>query len=354
MVNKRRIIAALFVIVSIFLITSGCSNNINEVNNEPVSKTEFVLGTVVTIKIYDNATDEVFNKVFTKLREIEKKMTINADESEVIAINSNAGKDFVKVSDDTFYVINSGKYFSELSGGRFDISIGPLVKVWNIGTEYAKVPNEEEIKSKKALVDYKNVILNESEKSVMLNEKGMILDLGGIAKGYGADEVVNILKENNVKHAIINLGGNVFAYGNKQDGTPWRVGVQNPYSSRGDYIGIVEVSNQTVVTSGVYERHFEEDGKRYHHILDPDTGYPVENNLVGISIIASSSIDADSLSTSAFALGLDKGIDLIERLDNVDAVFVTEDSEVYITSGLEENFKLTDSQFKLINKNWGH
>lgn len=349
MVNKKRIIAVLFVIVSIFFIASGCKANINEVNNEPVSKTEFVLGTVVTIKIYDNASDEVFNQAFAKLREIEKKMTINADDSEVIAINSNAGKDFVKVSDDTFNVIKSGKYFSKLSGGRFDISIGPLVKLWNIGTEYAKVPVEQEITSKKALVDYDNVILNESEKSVMMKEKGMLLDLGGIAKGYGADEVVGILKENDVKHAIINLGGNVFAYGNKQDGTPWRVGVQNPYSSRGEYLGIVQVSNKTVVTSGVYERYFEEDGKRYHHILDPDTGYPVENNLVGISIIASSSIDADSLSTAVFALGLDKGIELIEKLENIDAVFVTNDSEVYITSGFKDNFELTDSKFELMN-----
>lgn len=345
MVNKRRIIAALFVIVSILLIASGCSP---KTSNEPVSKTEFVLGTVVTIKIYDNATDEVFNKVFAKLRDIENKMTINAEDSEVISINSNAGKDFVKVSDDTFHVINSGKHFSELSAGRFDISIGPLVKLWNIGTEYAKVPAKEEIEMKKALVDYNKVILNESEKSVMLKEKGMTLDLGGIAKGYGADAVVDTLKENDVKHAIINLGGNVFAYGNKPDGTLWKVGVQNPYSSRGEYIGIVEVANQTVVTSGVYERYFEEDGKKYHHILDPDTGYPVENNIAGISIIAGSSIDADSLSTAAFALGLDKGIELIEKIDNVDAVFVTEDSEAYITSGLKDNFKLTDTNFELI------
>lgn len=350
MINKRRIIAALLIIASILLLASGCADKKNKVNNEPVSKTEFVLGTVVTIKLYDNATEEVFNKVFAKLREIENKMTINADDSEVIEINSNAGKDFVKVSDDTFYVIKSGKDFSKLSGGRFDISIGPLVKLWGIGTENAKVPDKDEIVSKKVLVDYNNVVLNESEKSVMLKETGMILDLGGIAKGYGADAVVNILKDNNVKHAIINLGGNVFAYGNKPDGTLWRVGVQNPFSTRGEYLGIAQVANQTVVTSGVYERYFEEDGKRYHHILDPDTGYPVENNLVGITIIASSSIDADSLSTSAFALGLDKGIELIESLDNVDAVFVTKDSEVYITSGLKDNFELENSEFKLVNE----
>lgn len=349
MVKGYRIIAALLIVISIFLIGSGCSQDINKDNNQPVSKTDFILGTVVTIKIYDNPKEEIFSKVFDKLREIENIMTINSEKSEVIDINSKSGKEFVKVSDDTFYVIKKGKYFSELSKGKFDISIGPLVKLWNIGTEYAKVPTEEEIKDKKALVNYNKVVLNEGEKSVKLEEEGMILDLGGIAKGYGADEIINILKENNVNHAIINLGGNVFAHGNKPDGKPWKIGVQNPLSPRGDYIGIVNAVNQTVVTSGIYERYIEKDGIKYHHILDTDTGYPVENRLAGVSIIANNSIDADSLSTLAFVLGLDEGIKLIEDLDNVEAVFVTKDSEVYITSGLEGKFKLTDMKFKLTN-----
>ncbi len=348
MVTKGRLIDILIIVISISIIVSSCTGNVDESNNEPVSKTEFVLGTVVTIKLYDNATEEVFTKVFDKLREIENKMTINSEDSEVISINTNAGKDPIKVSDDTFYVINKGKYFSELSMGRFEISIGPLVKLWNIGSEDAKVPTREEIENKKSLIDFNNVILNESEKTVMLKEEGMTLDLGGIAKGYGADEVVKILREYGVEHAIVNLGGNVFAYGNKPDDTPWRVGVQNPKSPRGDYIGIAEVVNQTVVTSGIYERYFEEDGKKYHHILDADTGYPVENNLAGVSIIADSSIEADSLSTAVFAMGIDEGMNLIESLDNAEAVFVTKDSQVYITSGLKDSFKLTDLNFKLV------
>ncbi|WP_432663776.1 FAD:protein FMN transferase [Wukongibacter baidiensis] len=352
MANKRKTIALLFMVMSVLLIVSACSSKIEEPKNEPVSKTEFVLGTVATIKIYDDVDtsvkEDVFNKVFSRLREVEDKMTINAESSEVISINSNAGKDFIKVSEDTLYVIKRGKYFSEISKGRFDISIGPLVKLWNIGTEEAKVPSKEEIEDKKALVDYNKVVLNEADSEVILKDEGMVLDLGGIAKGYGADAVVEILKENNIKHAIINLGGNVFAYGNKIDGTPWKVGVQNPKSSRGEYLGIAKVVNQTVVTSGIYERFFEEEGNRYHHILDTDTGYPVENNLTGVSIIADSSIDADSLSTAVFALGLEEGMKFIEEIDTADAVFVTKDSEVYVTSGLKEKFELTDSNFKLV------
>ncbi|SHK13492.1 FAD:protein FMN transferase [Tepidibacter formicigenes] len=345
MINKKRKIGYIFIIIIIIL--TGCSNKRKDVSQELLSKTEFVLGTVITIDIYDNVSEEIFNEIFDRLRDIENKMTINKETSEVIKINSNAGKDFVKVSDDTFHVIKKGKYFSELSNGKFDISIGPFVKLWNIGTEYARVPSQNEIDNKKELVNYNNVILNESKKSVMLKEEGMVLDLGGIAKGYAADEIIKIFKESNVEHAVINLGGNVFAYGDKPDGTPWKIAIQNPFSPRGNYIGIVSISNKTVVTSGVYERFFEKDGKRYHHILDSDTGYPVENNLVGVSIIANSSIDADSLSTVAFSLGLDEGLKLIEELENIDAIFVTKDSEIYVTSGLKDKFELTDTEFKL-------
>lgn len=349
MTNQRRLIAALFITVLISLTFLGCSNNMYKMNNEPLSKTEFLLGTVVTIKIYDNGSQEILNRAFNKLKEIEGKMTINSENSEVIEINSKAGKDFVKVSDDTFHVISRGKYFSELSRGRFDISIGPLVKLWNIGGEDVKVPTVEEIEDRKKLVDFNNVILDEEEKSVMLKEEGMILDLGGIAKGYGADEVVSILKEEEVGYAIINIGGNVFAYGNKPDGTPWKVGIQNPQlPGRGDHIGIVKLVNQSIVTSGIYERYIEEKGKRYHHILDPESGYPVENNLVGVSVVADSSIDADSLSTSVFALGLNEGMELIEGLENVEGLFITTDSQVHVSSGLRERFKLTDSKFQLV------
>ncbi len=354
MARNSKALVILILILSTALTFSACSNSKNNVQNkgneniEPVSKTEFLLGTVVTVSLYDDASDEVFTKIFDRLREIESKMTINSENSEVMDINQNAGQDFVKVSDDTFYVIEKGKYFSELSGGRFDISIGPLVKLWNIGTEYASVPSEAEINAKKTLINYKNVILNEEEKSVMLKKTGMIIDLGGIAKGYAADEAIKILKENNVDSAIINLGGNVFAHGKKPNGDSWRIGIQNPFAPRGNYVGIANIIDKSVVSSGVYERYFEKDGKRYHHILDPETGYPVENNLVSVTIIADKSIDADSLSTSVFSLGLEEGLEFIEKFDSAEAVFITKDSEVYVTLGLKNDFELTDSSFKLM------
>jgi len=350
MIKRIKKLLALSILILVTILISSCTTeNIpsKNINLEPISRSEYVLGTTIDITIYDNGSEKILDKAFNKIKDIEDKMTINGKKSEVIGINSQAGQKFVKVSDETFYVISTGEYFSELSRGRFDISIGPLVKLWNIGMGGSTVPHQDQIDIKKSLVNYKNVLLNEKNKSVMLNKKGMILDLGGIAKGYAADAVAEVLKENGIGHAIMNLGGNIYAYGSKLDGTDWRIGIQNPIAGRNDYLGIVDVTNKTIVTSGTYERYFEENGKRYHHILDPETGYPVENNLLQVSIITNKSINADSLSTSAFALGLQKGLDLIESLDNTEAIFVTNDSHVYVSSGLKENFELTNKNFKL-------
>lgn len=318
---------------------------------EPVEQTDFILGTIISLKLYDIAEDRFFSESFAALRSIEKRMTINDDnpaDSEVMQINANAGIAPVKVSADTFEVIKNGLRYSELSEGRFDLSIGTLVKLWNIGTDEAAIPPQSEIDARLPLVDYRKIELNEAEKTVFLKEKGMLIDLGGIAKGFGADVVAKMLYEDGVRSAIVNLGGNVLVMGSKPDGTPWRIGVQNPYSERGDYLGIATITDKTIVTSGIYERYFEEGEKRYHHILDTDTGYPVENGVVGVSIIADISMDADALSTAVFSLGLEKGKALIESLDGVDAIFVMSDRSVVMTEGPKSFFQLTDTQFHIV------
>jgi thiamine biosynthesis lipoprotein len=306
-----------------------------------------MLGTLCKITIYDNPSDVIFQKAFDKIRQIENEMSINLDTSEVININAKAGEEFVEVSEETFYVIKKGVYYSTLTKGLFDISIGPLVKLWDIGGNNPRVPSSEEIEIAKSVINYNDVLLDEAGKKVMLKSKGMILDLGGIAKGYAADAVAEVLIENGVKHALINLGGNVLTLGTKLDGSNWRVGIQNPFSKRGEYVGVVEVVNQTVVTSGIYERYFKADDKHYHHILNPSTGYPYENNLAGITIITEKSIDADSLSTSAFALGLEEGYKFVEGIIGVEAIFVTTNYDVYVTSGLVNNFNITDGSFSI-------
>lgn len=314
-----------------------------------MEETKFLLGTICTVTIYDHQSQAVLDKVFDRIKEIDDKMSANKDGSEIDLVAKAAGKNYIKVSDDTFYVIEKGKYYSEKSGGVFDISIGPLVKLWGIGTDNARVPSKEEIDVKKSLVNYKDILLNEKEKSVMLKKEGMMLDLGGIAKGYAADEAARILKENNVKHAIINLGGNVVALNGNINGKPWNIGIQDPFNTRGAVAASIAVTNKTVVTSGIYERYFEVNGVRYHHILDPFTGYPMESGLASVTIVTDSSIDADAMTKKLFYSGAEKGLDLLKSTPGVDAVFITKDKKVFATEGIKSSLKIINSEYKLAN-----
>jgi len=316
---------------------------------KPVTKTNFMLDTLVSIQAFGPDASDTIEKAFARIDDIEKKMTSKADFSEVISINELAGRDFYKVSPDTFFVIKKGLYFSNLSEGKFDITVGPLVKLWGIGTEHARVPSKAEISKILPLVDYRQIELDEKNNSVFLKRPGMSIELGGIAKGYAADEAVKVLRQNGVKHGTVDLGGNIIVIGTKPDGKLWKIGIQNPFfKTRGSIVATVEVADKTLVTSGPYERYIEKDGKIYHHILDTRTGFPVENELMSVTIIAESSIDADALSTTVFAMGLEEGMDFVESIENIDAIFITKDYKVYTTSGVEKlNFKIVDKQFEL-------
>lgn len=349
--SKSKKIKIITICTLLAITLTSCSKKVAEPIKpvEPISSTEFLMGTVCSIKIYDKSSTEVLDKAFKRIAEIEDIMTINKGSSQIIDINNASGVNPVKVSDETMEVLKEGVKFAGLTEGKMDITIGPLVKLWGIGTEEAKVPSKEEIEEKKALIGYKDLILDEKNKTAFLKNKGMIIDLGAVAKGYTADEVAKVLKENGVEHAIINLGGNVFAMGKNVTGTNWKIGIQDPFTQRGDIIGLIEVDNKSVVTSGIYERYFEKDGKKYHHILSTSTGYPCDNSIAGVSIVSEKSIDGDALSTSVFSLGIEDGMKFINTMPGVEAIFITKDKEVYITPGLKENFKLTDSQFTLKN-----
>lgn len=339
---KGKAIAIALVTILGSSLLQGCSLK----NTEPLVKTEFMLGTVCTIQLYDNQSEEVITKVFDRIKDIENKMSVNKDGTEADAIANAAGKSYVKVSDDTYYVIQKGKYYSEWSEGKFDITIGPLVKLWGIGTNSARVPNKNEIDEKKALISYKDVLLNDKDKSVMLAKEGMLLDLGGIAKGYAADEAARILRENNVNHAIVNLGGNIVVLNDNVNGKPWNIGVQDPYNTRGEPAAQVSLVNKTVVTSGIYERYFEKDGVRYHHILNPFNGYPMDSDLASVTIITDTSIDADAMTKNLYYLGSVKGLDYAANTSNIEAIFITKDKKIYTTKGIKDNIKITNSEYK--------
>lgn len=338
------------ILISFFL--AGCSKP-KEINNkeskDPLSKTNFFMGTVVSVTLYDHKDEAIIQKAFDRVKEIEDEVSINKSGTELDKVNELSGKEPVKVKNDTFTIVKKGLEYSKLSEGSFDITIGPLVKLWSIGLPEAKVPTKDEIVKTIPLIGYNNLQINEQDKSIFLKQKGMIIDLGGIAKGYTADEISKVLKDNGIKDAIIDLGGNIFAMGQNPNGNPWRIGIQNPFETRGDLVGSINVINKSVVTSGIYERYIEKDGKRYHHILSPFTGYPYDNEIAGITIVSDKSVDGDALSTTVFSKGLEQGMKFVEKLQGIDAIFVTKDKKVYITSGLKDNFKITNTEFTLSN-----
>ncbi len=354
MILSKKMIHITIMALIITFVLSGCQEPAPSPapagKTEPITKTGFLLGTVIELTIYDKNDETILDKGLARISEIESKMTINnAETSEIIALNDASGVKEVKLSPDTFAVVERGRWYSEQSNGKFDITVGPIVKQWNIGTEYAAIPEKGALEEAVKLVDYEKLTLNKESLTAKLETPGMKVDLGAIAKGYAADEVARVFKENGVAHAIINLGGNVMTVGGNPNGNPWKIGIQDPFNPRGDFLGIVPIKDRTVVTSGTYERFFEENGKKYHHILDTGTGYPTENNLYSVSIITDKSVDGDGLSTTTLLIGLEEGIKLIESIENTDAIFVTSDKQVYVTSGLKKDFILTNPAFKLAN-----
>ncbi|MPQ45025.1 FAD:protein FMN transferase [Clostridium tarantellae] len=346
----KKIFIKILSLILFALIFISCSNNNKKVLNEtPLTKTEIFMGTAIKISIYDNKNEDILNKAFDKIKEIENLVSLNRSGTELDNLNKLAGKKPLKVSDSTFNIIKTGLKYSQLSNGDFDITIGPLVKLWSIGLPEAKVPTKNEIKNILPLINYKEVDVNDYNKTIFLKKPNMIIDLGAIAKGYIADIIANFFKENNINSAIIDLGGNLYVLGLKPSGEKWKIGIQNPFSERGNIIGNISETNKSIVTSGIYERFIEKDNIKYHHILNPSTGYPYENNIAGITIVSDKSLDGDALSTTVFSKGLEEGLSLIESLENTEAIFITNDKKVYISSGLKNNFTITNSEFQLSN-----
>jgi thiamine biosynthesis lipoprotein len=312
-----------------------------------------LLGTLCKITTWGPA-ERAVNAAFDRIGEIDERMSTNRAASEVSRINAAAGVAPVAVSADTFSVIREAVAFSRLSDGRFDLTVGPLVKLWGIGTDDARVPSPAEITAALALVGWRDVELSEPDATVFLPRPGMAIDLGAIAKGYAADEAAAVLAAKGVKTALIDLGGNVLTLGAKPDGSPWRIGLQDPDPTvpRGSHIGILEFEgSRTVVTSGTYERYLMQGGVRYHHLLDTTTGSPVQNGLVAVTIFTSRSITADGYSTLVFASGLERGRALVEATGGaVEALFFTDRFEVYATPGIRSLLKLSDARWQL--KGW--
>jgi thiamine biosynthesis lipoprotein len=275
-------------------------------------------------------------------------MSTSIEGSDIYKLNKNAGGEAVELKAETVSVLKKGIEYLNITGGTFNIGIGSLIELWGIGKDWQKVPSESEILQAKAHIDLVNLKIDNTMVSV--KDPGMLIDLGGIAKGYAVDEAVRVLRENGISSGFVNMGGDVYALGRKPDGSAWNVGIQNPEIGVGGVIAKIELVDQSIVTSGDYERYFIENDIHYHHILDPATGYPTSNELSSVTIISEKSIDGDALSTAVFVMGLEEGLSFIEGMENIEAVLVTKGKKVYTTSGMVGKVEILDASYELQNK----
>ncbi len=297
---------------------------------KPITTTDFALNTVVSVTVYDEDHAALADECIKKCREYELIFSRTNENSELAQLNA-AGS--AAVSEDLLHVLKTALYYCELTNGNFDITTGKFSDMYKFATANPSVPGADDIASELAHVGYKNVIIDSN--IVTLGDPEAEIDLGAIAKGYIADRLKDFLLDNGVESALINLGGNVLCVGDKPDGGPFNVNIQYPFEDRSEEIAKLHVSDLSAVTSGIYERCFESEGRLYHHILDPRTGYPYDNGLVAVSVVGPMSEDCDALSTCLFAMGLDEGMKLIDSLPDYSAVFITGDLQLHYSEGFE-------------------
>lgn len=333
---KKFFYVYLTLIFFIIFASSGC--------NKRVKESQFLFNTIVDVTIISrdhpqNAIDTAFGAI----KDVDRLMNLYNKDSEVANINKNATSFPIKISSDTFWVINKSIEFSELSKGAFDVSIEPLVELWGFGKGKNRIPLESELQKKMSLVNYNNIILNKSDSSIYLNKMGMKIDLGAIAVGYAVDKAVKNLKDIAIENALINAGGEIYALGSPPKKKAWKVGIQHP-RRKNELLGTIDLKNKAISTSGDYENYFEENGKRYCHIINAKTGQPV-NGVMSVTVIADSTIDADALSTALMLMKPEEAIRLVKNLKNVECLIITgtneKDMKILQSNDMKDKFNLT-------------
>lgn len=337
-------------------VLSGCSTQTKSVENtaadsqEPISSTAIKLNTAVTVTIYDSKDRDLLTECMNLCDKYEKVFSRTDADSELYKLNhrkltpAEGTEDTYQVSDSLAELVSEGLDYSQLSEGAFDIAIEPLTSLWDFTAEDPQVPKDSLIQAALPKCDYHNISVDKDKNEITLKTDDTAIELGAIAKGYIADRLKDYLVSQNVKSAIINLGGNVLCIGEKPDNSAFKIGIQKPFADRSETIAVMDIRDKSVVSSGIYERCFEQDGTLYHHLLNPETGYPYDNGLIAVTIISDKSVDGDALSTTCFALGLEDGMKLAESLDDVQAFFVTSDYEIHYTKDFQKKIKVTETE----------
>ena len=294
-----------------------------------------LMGASIHLTIFHEDAQNLLLQSEQLLHLYKNRFSANDADSELMEINLQAGKKAVQVHPNLFELIELGKKHSIAANSHLNIAIGPLVQTWRIGFSDAKLPSEEEIQRLLKITNPEEIVLNDSNREVYLSKEGMRIDLGALAKGYIADKLKEFLVEQGVQSGIIDLGGNILTIGeNPTFHRPWRIGIQNPALDRGEHVAVIEVSDGSVVTSGIYERQLVVDGKTYHHIFDRTTGYPMETELASITIVAEKSVDCEIWTTRLFGQNPYDIIEEIEQQPGLEAFVITKNQKMMYTSGI--------------------
>ncbi len=308
----------------IILILPSCRDDL-------VTDSRLAMGTVVSVSVPSRDRD-IIPSIFSLIYSIDRELSAFSEDSSIHRVGEMAGVAPVELPDDVYDLVKRSFDAAWETEGIFNPMIGPLTALWGMGTEEARVPEEEEIEAVLPLLDFRRAVLSDDERTVFLPERGMSLDLGGVGKGYAADRIRKLLDESGIDGAIVNLGGNVLAYGS-DDGKPWRIGIRSPEDAASVFLSL-QIEDETVITSGGYQRYIEEDGIRYHHILDPSTGYPFQSDILSVTVINPSGTLGDILSTYFFAIGSESAIEQAGKL-GVRVILYLEDGSVIDSDSLD-------------------
>lgn len=330
---------------------SGCANS-----QEPVQRLFYAMDTAMQLTAYGKQAEPAINAAVQRVNEIEALSSAYISGSDVAKINAAAGKAAVVVSPEVLKMIRTAVQYGQKMEGAFDITVGPLISLWGIGTDHQKIPSPEEIQKALTLVGLDDIQINESESSVLLTKPGMSIDLGGIAKGFAADEILRIFREYGIDSALINLGSSsIYALGTKPNGDPWTVAIRHPRKD-GEYLCVVQLTDQALATSGDYERYFIKDGKRYHHIFDPATGYPAEAGVMSATVAIDGKTEnccmlADLLTKAAFVSGTDRGFAVVDGFEGCSCMAAGSDNRLYCSQNWTMTLSSVSPDFTLNKTN---
>lgn len=339
----KRNIWKILVITVLFIVLCGCSKSDKKVmkteekttgTDEVVTKDVFAMDTVMTLTAYGKNAQQAVDEAEKEIKRLDELLSVGIEDSEIYILNEN-GSEYI--SEDTAAIVKKSIELYESTRGAFDITVYPLMEEWGFTTRKYKVPEKEKIIELLKNIDASKIEFDTESQFISLPEN-IKIDLGGIAKGYTSDRIMEIYRKCDVSAGMVSLGGNVQVYKTKTDGTLWKVAVENP-NNADDYLGVISVKDKAVITSGGYERYFEENGITYHHIIDPSTGYPAESGLKSVTIVSEEGILADGLSTSLFVMGKEKALEYWKKnSDKFDLVLEDDNEQITITKGIEEYF----------------